>query len=100
MKFSNLPLRWTHDHPASQYNLNSKPAPYYYLHMSESIMKLKNLLDNDCKIEKIYPEVFASDAETNIVTVELRCQDGQLHKIRAYRDDAKAVREFLRTRKL
>jgi len=43
-------------------------------------MKLKALLDSNCKIEKVYPQVFASDAET-IVTVELRCPDGQIHKI-------------------
>jgi hypothetical protein len=61
-------------------------------------MKLKALLDSNCKIEKVYPQVFASDAETNIVTVELRSPDGQIHKIRAYKEDAQAVREFLRTR--
>jgi len=66
--------------------------------MSEVIIKLKALLDSNCKIEKIYPQVFASDAETNIVTVELRCPDGQIHKIRAYKENAQAVREFLRTR--
>jgi acetone carboxylase gamma subunit len=51
--------------------------------MIESIMKPKALLDSNCKIEKVYPQVFASDAET-IVKVELRCPDGQIHKIRAY----------------
>ena len=66
--------------------------------MNESIIKLQALLDENCKIEKIYPKVFASDAETNIVTVELICPDGQTHKIRAYREGALAVREFLRTR--
>ena len=66
--------------------------------MKESILKLQALLDNNCKIEKIYPQVFASDAETNIVTVELTCPEGQTHKIRAYGEDAQAVREFLRTR--
>jgi acetone carboxylase gamma subunit len=66
--------------------------------MNESIIKLQTLLDSNCKIEKIYPQVFASDAETNIVTVELICPDGQTHKIRAYREEAQAVREFLRTR--
>lgn len=66
--------------------------------MNESIIKLQALLDSNCKIEKIYPQVFASDAETNIVTVELICPDGQTHKIRAYREEAQAVREYLRTR--
>jgi hypothetical protein len=66
--------------------------------MVESIVKIKELLDRNCNIEKVYPEVFGSDAETNIVTVEVRCPDGELHKIRAYGENAKAVREFLRTR--
>ncbi len=35
-------------------------------------MKIKALLDSNCTIEKVYPQVIASDAETNIVTVELR----------------------------
>ena len=34
-----------------------------------SISELKNLLTSNCKIEKVYPPVFASDAEVNIVTV-------------------------------
>lgn len=62
----------------------------------ESISKLERLLSTKCKIEKIYPSVFASDAETNIVTVEVKCPDGQIHKIRAYRDEAHALREFIR----
>jgi len=48
----------------------------------------------------VYPGVFASDAETNIVTVEVKCPDGQIHKIRAYRDEAHALREFIRNRGL
>ena len=66
----------------------------------ESIYKLERLLSTKCKIEKIYPSVFASDAETNIVTVEVKCPDGQIHKIRAYRDEAHALREFIRNRGL
>jgi hypothetical protein len=58
----------------------------------ESISKLESLLSTKCKIEKIYPSVFASDAETNIVTVEVKCPDGQIHKNRAYRDEASALR--------
>jgi hypothetical protein len=30
-----------------------------------SISELKKLLASNCKIEKIYPSVFASDAEVN-----------------------------------
>ena len=65
--------------------------------MKESILKLQGLLDRGCRIEKIYPSVTASDAEINIVTVEVRCSDGQIHKIRAYREEATDLREFIRT---
>jgi hypothetical protein len=66
----------------------------------ESVSKLERLLSTNCKIEKVYPGIFASDAETNIVTVEVKCPDGQIHKIRAYRDEAHALREFMRNRGL
>jgi hypothetical protein len=66
----------------------------------EPINKIKELLDRNCNVEKVHPQVFGSDAETNIVTVELQCPDGTHHKIRAYGDNAQAVREFLRTRQL
>ena len=66
--------------------------------MNESILKLKELLDKNCKIEKIYPNVLGSDAEINIVTVEVRCPDKNIHKIRAYREEATNLREFVRTR--
>ncbi|MGI0021876.1 MAG: hypothetical protein ACRD9Q_03345 [Nitrososphaeraceae archaeon] len=65
--------------------------------MRESILKLRGLLDRGCRIEKIYPSVTASDAEVNIVTVEVKCSDGQIHKIRAYREEASELREFIRT---
>ena len=68
--------------------------------MSESILKLQELLDKDCKIEKIYPSVLGSDAEINIVTVEVRCPDKNIHKIRAYREEATNLREFIRTKNL
>lgn len=61
-------------------------------------MKLQGLLDRGCKIEKVYPSVLGSDAEINIVTVEVRCSDGQIHKIRAYREEASELREFIRTK--
>ena len=66
--------------------------------MRESILKLQGLLDRGCKIEKVYPSVLGSDAEINIVTVELRCSDGQIHKIRAYREEASDLREYIRTK--
>ena len=68
--------------------------------MNESILKLQELLDKDCKIEKIYPNVLGSDAEINIVTVEVRCPDKNIHKIRAYREEAMKLREFIRTKNL
>ena len=62
-----------------------------------SISELNKLLASNCKIEKVYPSVFASDAEVNIVTVTVKCLDGKTQTIRAYREEAHALREFLRT---
>jgi hypothetical protein len=62
-----------------------------------SISELKKLLASSCKIENVYPQVFASDAEVNIVTVTVNCPDGKTQTIRAYREEAYALREFLRT---
>jgi hypothetical protein len=67
-----------------------------YLVEFGSITKLKKLLDNDYKIEKIQPAIFASDAEVNIVTVVLICPDGKKETIRAYREDSQAFREYIR----
>ena len=61
-----------------------------------SISELKKLLSANCKIEKIDPPVFASDAEVNIVTVTLLCPDGKTQTIRAYREEAQSLREFIR----
>jgi len=66
--------------------------------LRESILKLQGLLDRGCKIEKVYPSVLGSDAEINIVTVEVRCSDGQIHKVRAYREEASDLREYIRTK--
>ena len=63
-------------------------------------MKLQGLLDKGCRIVKIYPRVFGSDAETNIVTVEVCCPDKNIHKIRAFRDEATDLREFIRIKNL
>ena len=62
----------------------------------EPLTKLKRLLDNDYKIEKIQPPVFASEVEVNIVTVTLLCSDGKKETIRAYREESKALREYIR----
>jgi hypothetical protein len=64
--------------------------------LRESILKLQGLLERGCKIEKVYPSVLGSDAEIKIVTVEVRCSDGQIHNIRAYREEASDLREFIR----
>ena len=53
-----------------------------------SVSKLKKLLDANCKIEKIQPSVFASDAEVNIVIVTVVCPDGKTQTIKTYREEA------------
>ena len=65
----------------------------------KSILELQKYLVGDCKIESVQPPVFASDADVNIVTVTLICPDGNKHSIRAYRDEARALREFIRLRR-
>jgi hypothetical protein len=63
-----------------------------------SISKLKKLLDANCKIQKVQPPVFGSDAEVkNIVMVTVVCPDGKTETIKAYREEASALREFIRT---
>ena len=64
---------------------------------ADAISKLKKLLELNCKIEKIQPPVMASDAEVNIVTVTLLCPDGKTETIRAFREEATDLREFIRT---
>ena len=64
-----------------------------------SISELKKLLDANCKIEKVEPPVYASDAEVNIVKVPLVCPDGKSHIIKAYKEEASTLREFIRTHK-
>jgi len=39
----------------------------------------------------------ASDAEVTIVMVTLLCPDGKKETIKAYREEAAALREFIRT---
>lgn len=68
--------------------------------MNECILKLQDLLNRGCKIVKIYPSVFGSDAETNLVTVEVSCPDKNVHKIRAFREEAIDLREFIRIKNL
>lgn len=65
----------------------------------KSISELKKLLDANCKIEKVEPPVYASDAEVNIVKVSIVCPDGKSHTIKAYKEEASTLREFIRTHK-
>ena len=64
-----------------------------------SISELKKLLDANFKIEKVEPPVYASDAEVNIVKVSIVCPDGKSHTIKAYKEEASTLREFIRTHK-
>jgi hypothetical protein len=63
------------------------------------VAQLQNLLENNYKIQKVQPAVFASDAEVNIVIVTLACPDGSAQTVRAYREEAHRLREFIRTLK-
>jgi hypothetical protein len=65
----------------------------------KSISDLQKYLASGCRIESVQPPVFASDAEINIVTVSIVFPDGNKHTIRAYRDEARALREFILLKK-
>lgn len=64
-----------------------------------AIARLRDLLAKGCSVHSVKPAVFASDAEVNIVTVTLVSPDGSTQSVRAYREEAHAVREFLRSLK-
>ena len=64
---------------------------------TNAISKLKKLLESNCVIEKVQPPVMASDAEVNIVMITLLCPNGKKETIKAYREEAVAMREFIRT---
>jgi hypothetical protein len=66
----------------------------------QPIIELQKLLSVNCKIENVYPMIAASDAEVNIVTVTVICPQGATHTIRAYREEASALRECVRLLKL
>jgi hypothetical protein len=67
--------------------------------VNKSIIELQRLLSENCKIENVQPQVIASDAETNIVTVTVVCPEGTKHTIKAYREEASALRDFIRLKK-
>jgi hypothetical protein len=64
---------------------------------ANAVSNLKKWLESNCKIEKIQLPVMASDAEVNIVIVTLLCPNGKKETIKAYREEAAALREFIRT---
>jgi hypothetical protein len=64
---------------------------------ANAISKLKELLESNFVIEKVQQPVMASDAEVNIVIVTLLCPDGKKETLKAYREEAVAMREFIRT---
>jgi hypothetical protein len=66
--------------------------------MSDPVAQLRDLLAKNCKIQKVQPPVFASDAEVNLVVVTLACPDGSMHVVKAYREQAHAIREIVRTK--
>jgi len=66
----------------------------------KSISKLKKLVAADCKIEKIEPPGYASDIETTIVSVSLKCPDGKVYAIKVYKEESSALREFIRSNKI
>lgn len=62
--------------------------------MAAAIDELKALLQKGCKVQKVQPAMFASDAEVNIVIVTVSCPDGGIHTVKAYREEAKELREI------
>lgn len=58
------------------------------------------MLGRGCKVSKVQPAVFASDAEVNIVIVTVACPDGSVHTVKAYREEAHELREFVRSLQL
>lgn len=65
-----------------------------------SIKKLQDIIDNNYKIEKVYPPIFGSDAEINIIAVTLISENGKKEIIRAYGDESHKLRDFIRKNKL
>jgi hypothetical protein len=67
--------------------------------MADAVIQLQKLLEQNCKIQKVQPAVIASDAEVNIVIVTVTCPDGSTQTVKAYREEAHRLREFIRTLK-
>lgn len=58
--------------------------------------ELQALLGRGCRVSKVQPTMFASDAEVNIAIVTVTCPDGKTHVVKAYRDEAGELRELAR----
>jgi hypothetical protein len=67
---------------------------------STSIEKLQKLINNNYKIETISPLIFGSDAEINIVSVNLVSEDGKKETIRAFGEESHQLREYIRKNEL
>ena len=65
-----------------------------------SIKKLQDMIDNNFKIEKIQPPIFGSDADINIVTINLISEDEKKGIVRAYGEESHQLREYIRINKL
>ena len=65
----------------------------------KSISELQKYLAAGCRVENVQPPGIASDAEINIVTVTVVCPDDNKHVIRTYKDEAHALREFIRLKR-
>ena len=65
-----------------------------------SIKKLQHLIDNNYKIEKIYPPIFGSDAEINIVNITLVSPEGKKENLRAFREESHQLRDYIKKNKL
>ena len=65
-----------------------------------AVDELKALIEKGCKVIKVQPAMFASDAEVNIVIVTVSYPDGSHVVVKAYRDDARQLREFVRALQL
>lgn len=65
-----------------------------------AIDELKALIGRGCRVVMVQPAMFASDAEVNIVIVTVACKDGSHIVVKAYSDEARQVREFVRSLQL
>jgi hypothetical protein len=65
-----------------------------------AIDEVEALIDKGCKVIGVKPAMFASDAEVNIAIVTVLYKDGSHATVKAYRDEACQLREFVRSLQL